>query len=208
MNTKLNITSIVGVKDGIDQIFALINQHLDAYAQNTHDSSQIESCRTYVHQLNGLLDMLELNDITIVSQQMEKLMSELAGRSIEPEPSVVETIQQTTRALLNYLDELIEGALFTLSYELGIPLMLATEYPTSRFEHLQKVKDNNHKMLDMILPDSSFRHDLVRYYQAGIATPIAIQQFLSFYQILEGPSISFLTAAFPSSKHSKVWLFG
>ena len=110
IKTKLNITSVIGVKDGIDQIFALINQHLDAYAQNTNDIPQIESCRTYVHQLNGLLDMLELNDITIVSQQMEKLMSELAERNIEPEPSVVETIQQTTRALLNYLNELIEGA--------------------------------------------------------------------------------------------------
>ncbi|GAB5492449.1 MAG: hypothetical protein Phog2KO_26640 [Phototrophicaceae bacterium] len=92
---------------------------------------------------------------------------------------------ESTAEAIRISDELIEGALFTLSYELGIPLMLATEYPTSRFEHLQKVKDNNHKMLDMILPDSSFRHDLVRYYQAGIATPIAIQQFLSFYQILE-----------------------
>lgn len=81
--------------------------------------------------------------------------------------------------------ELIEGALFTLSYEVGIPLMLATDYPTSRFEHFQKIKENNHKMHQMILPDSAFRHDLVRYYQAGIATPIAIQQFLSFYQILE-----------------------
>ena len=110
INTKLNITSIVGVKDGIDQIFALINQHLDAYAQNTNDAPQIESCRSYVHQLNGLLDMLELNDITIVSQQMEKLMGGLVDGSIEPEPFVIETIQQTTRALLRYLNELIEGA--------------------------------------------------------------------------------------------------
>ncbi|MDH5552670.1 MAG: Hpt domain-containing protein, partial [Nitrosomonas sp.] len=109
-NTKLNITSIIGVKDGIDQIFTLINQHLDAYAQNTNDTPQIESCRTYVHQLNGLLDMLELNDITIVSQQMEKLMSSLTDRNIEPEPFVIETIQHTTRALLHYLNELIEGA--------------------------------------------------------------------------------------------------
>lgn len=108
--TKLDITSIIGIKDGIDQIFLLINKYLEAYAHNTNDSLQIESCLTYVHQLNDLLDMLELNDITIVSQQMEKLMSELAEKNIEPEPSVVETIQQTTHALLHYLNELIEGA--------------------------------------------------------------------------------------------------
>lgn len=108
--TKLNITSVIGVKDGIDQIFALINEHLDTYAQNTDEVNQIESCRTYVHQLNGLLDMLELNDITIVSQQMEKLMGALIDKSVEPTPAVVETFRQATHALLNYLNELIEGA--------------------------------------------------------------------------------------------------
>lgn len=92
---------------------------------------------------------------------------------------------ESTAEAIRISDELIEGALFTLSYELGIPLMLATDYPTSRLEHLENVRANNHKMIDMILPDSSFRHDLVRFYQAGIATPIAILQFLSFYQILE-----------------------
>ena len=92
--------------------------------------------------------------------------------------------QNATEAI-RISDELIEGALFTLSYEIGIPLMLANDYPTSRFEHFQKIKENNHKMNQMILPESNFRYDLVRFYQAGIATPIAIQQFLSFYQILE-----------------------
>lgn len=82
-------------------------------------------------------------------------------------------------------DELIEGALFTLAYELGVPLMLADNYPTSRYENLTKLRDNQHIVHQIILPDSNFRHDLVRYYHAGIASPIATHQFLSFYQILE-----------------------
>ncbi|MEM9954003.1 MAG: hypothetical protein AAF846_20505 [Chloroflexota bacterium] len=82
-------------------------------------------------------------------------------------------------------DELIEGALFTLGYELGVPLILADSYPKSRYENLKKLKANQHIVQQMILPDSNFRHDLVRYYQAGIASPIATHQFLSFYQILE-----------------------
>lgn len=92
---------------------------------------------------------------------------------------------QSTDEAIKISTELIEGALFTLAYEIGIPLMLAENYPSSRYETLQKVKANNHKVHEMILPDSDFRHDLVRYYQAGISSPIAIQQFLSFYQILE-----------------------
>ncbi len=92
---------------------------------------------------------------------------------------------QSTDEAIKTSTELIEGALFTLAYEIGIPLMLAENYPQSRYQSLQKIKANNHKVHEMILPDSNFRHDLVRYYQAGISSPIAIQQFLSFYQILE-----------------------
>lgn len=82
-------------------------------------------------------------------------------------------------------DELIEGALFTLAYEFGISLMLAKDYPKSHVQQAQTIRANSHKMNDILLPNGNFRYDLVRYYQAGIATPIASQQFLSFYQILE-----------------------
>lgn len=92
---------------------------------------------------------------------------------------------QSATEAINISDELIEGALFTLAYEIGIPLMLADAYPTSRYENLQTLKENQHKIKQIILPDGNFRHDLVRYYQVGIASPIASHQFLSFYQILE-----------------------
>lgn len=82
-------------------------------------------------------------------------------------------------------DEIIEGALFTLAYDLGIPLMLADHYPKSRMEHARQLRANRHKVHDIALADGNFRHDWVRYYQAGIASPIASHQFLSFYQILE-----------------------
>jgi|GEM_PF-7073701 len=91
----------------------------------------------------------------------------------------------STQDAINISTELVEGALFTLAYEMGIPLMLAENYPTSRYENLLKIKANNHRMHRITLPDGNFRHDLVRYYQAGVASPIAIQKFLSFYQILE-----------------------
>lgn len=82
-------------------------------------------------------------------------------------------------------DELINGALFTLAYDIGIPLMLASEWPRSRFEYAEKIRTNSHKMNQVLVPNGNFRYDLVRYYQAGLASPIAVQQFLSFYQILE-----------------------
>jgi hypothetical protein len=90
-------------------------------------------------------------------------------------------IQEATRIS----DELIDGTLFTLAYEYGIPMMLATDWPKSRFERLQALKQRDHKLNRVILPQVGFRHDLVRFYQAGLASPIASHRFLAFYQILE-----------------------
>jgi hypothetical protein len=82
-------------------------------------------------------------------------------------------------------DELIEGTLFTLAYDYGISMMLAADWPKSRFERQQTLKKNDHKLNRVILPQAGFRRDLVRLYQAGLASPIATHRFLAFYQILQ-----------------------
>lgn len=83
-------------------------------------------------------------------------------------------------------DELIEGTLFTLAYDYGIPMMLATDWPQSRFERQQTIKQHDHNLQRVILPQVGFRRDLLRFYQAGISSPIAAHRFLSFYQVLQG----------------------
>lgn len=82
-------------------------------------------------------------------------------------------------------DELIDSTLFTLAYDYSLPLMLAEKWPPSRFERVQAFQENNHRLKGIITPDASFRRDLVRLYQAGLAAPIATHQFLSYYQIME-----------------------
>lgn len=109
-NTKLNISSVIGLRDGIKQIFSLIHEYLESYSQNTKETAQLESCRGYVHQLNGLLEMLELNNVAIISNKMEKLMSALIQKHISPEPVALKALNQTSDALMRYLYELIDGA--------------------------------------------------------------------------------------------------
>ena len=112
MNTrsKLNISSVIGLRDGIDQIFSLIHEYLDSYSQNTEKIAQLESCRDYVHQLNGLLEMLELNNVAIISNKMEELINALIQKDINPEPMTLKVLKQTSDALMRYLLDLIEGA--------------------------------------------------------------------------------------------------
>ena len=108
--TKLNIASIIGIQDGINQIFSLIEQYLDAYIQNLDDDTQIDSFRQSIHQLNGLLEMLELDGLTIISQRIGKLTDALIQEKIKPESATLNTLKQTVSALLHYLHELIHGA--------------------------------------------------------------------------------------------------
>ncbi|SFP82231.1 chemosensory pili system protein ChpA (sensor histidine kinase/response regulator) [Nitrosomonas cryotolerans] len=107
---KLNIASIIGIQDGINQIFSLIEQYLDAYIQNLDDDTQIDSFRQSIHQLNGLLEMLELDGLTIISQRIGKLTDTLIQEKIKPESATLNTLKQTVSALLHYLHELIHGA--------------------------------------------------------------------------------------------------
>ncbi len=107
---KLNIASIIGIKDGIYQVFALIDQNLDVYSKHPSNTSLINDCRKYIHQLDGLLEMLNLTSITIVTEKMEQLVAAVISKKIEPSPPIFDALKQSTKALLYYLNELIEGA--------------------------------------------------------------------------------------------------
>lgn len=107
---KLNIASIIGIKDGIDQVFALIDQTLEVYSQHPEKLNLLNDCRNYIHQLDGLLEMLGLTSITVVTEKMEQLVEALTNKKVEPAPPVFDALKQSTKALLFYLNELIDGA--------------------------------------------------------------------------------------------------
>ena len=107
--TKPNITSIIGLKEGINQIFSLIEHDFDIFAKYPSDITQIDSCRRYYYQLDGLLEMLELNSITTINGNVEQLMGALIEKETEPNQNVLDALRQITHALHHYLNELIEG---------------------------------------------------------------------------------------------------
>lgn len=106
---EVNIASIIGIKDGIDQVFALIDQNLDVYRQHPGNDKFIKDCRSYIHQLDGLLEMLNLNSIGIVTEKMEQVIDALIVKKIQPGDDVIDALKQSTKALLFYLNELIDG---------------------------------------------------------------------------------------------------
>ncbi|MBE7526331.1 MAG: Hpt domain-containing protein [Burkholderiales bacterium] len=107
--TRINISSVMGIREAIEQIFTLIHRHFDSYAADTDDIRQIEESRYYMHQLNGMLEMLELNGVAFVGQSVEGLLSALQEQRIEPEAPVLTVARQAIRSIYRYLDALIDG---------------------------------------------------------------------------------------------------
>ncbi|SFU30157.1 chemosensory pili system protein ChpA (sensor histidine kinase/response regulator) [Nitrosomonas eutropha] len=108
-DTRINISSVMGIREAIEQIFTLIHRHFDAYATDTDDTRQIEECRYYMHQLNGMLEMLELSGVAFVGISVEELLTALQERRIEPEAQTLVVARQAIRSIYRYLDALIDG---------------------------------------------------------------------------------------------------
>jgi chemosensory pili system protein ChpA (sensor histidine kinase/response regulator) len=110
MHTRLNISSIAGTKGSIHEFFSLILLNLDAFSRNPGNLEHIHICRTYIHQLNGLFEMLELKNIHIVSGKIEQLIIVLAEKQLNPDTATINTIRQSAKSTLDYLNDLIDGA--------------------------------------------------------------------------------------------------
>ncbi len=106
---KLNISSIIGIKEGIYQVFSLIDQNLDAYVKYPDKINPIRDCKNYIHQLDGLFEMLGLSSIRIISDKMEQLVEALVTNKIQPNSQICDALKQCNKALLYYLNELIDG---------------------------------------------------------------------------------------------------
>ncbi|MCC6917001.1 Hpt domain-containing protein [Nitrosomonas sp.] len=107
--TRISISSVMGIREAIEQIFTLIHRHFDSYAADTGDTRQIEECHYYMHQLNGMLEMLELNGVVFVGQNVEGLLAALKEQRITPDTQVLTAARQAIRSIYRYLDALIDG---------------------------------------------------------------------------------------------------
>ena len=107
--TRINISSVMGIREAIEQIFTLIHRHFDSYTADIDDTRQIEECRYYMHQLNGMLEMLELNGVAFIGHHVEALLTVLHERRIEPDAQALAVTRQAIRSIYRYLDALIDG---------------------------------------------------------------------------------------------------
>ena len=59
------------VKGEIEETLQQARQALEAYVDNPKDKSQIKFCLSYLHQINGTLQMVEFYGAALLAEEME-----------------------------------------------------------------------------------------------------------------------------------------
>jgi hypothetical protein len=88
-------------------------------------------------------------------------------------------------AALKSSTSIIDVCLFELSYLKGVTLFLEEEFPRRQPRVKPFQFGDSTKADELPLPRVNFNSDIIRFYQRGMSTDDPVNQFLSFYQVLE-----------------------
>lgn len=61
------------VRGEIEQTLTQSQQALEAYVENREDTARLRFCLNYLHQVNGTLQMVELQGAALLTEEMENL---------------------------------------------------------------------------------------------------------------------------------------
>lgn len=97
------------VKKELDETLKQSAQALEAYTEDTSDTTQLRFCATYLHQVQGILQMLELYGASMLAEEMEQVSrSILDGKVSRPEEGY-EVLMRAILSLSDYLDKIQGG---------------------------------------------------------------------------------------------------
>jgi chemosensory pili system protein ChpA (sensor histidine kinase/response regulator) len=97
------------VKPELDQTLRQVRGEIESFAENPADSSRMQMCVGYLHQVQGTLHMVELYAPAMVAEELEKLAQALQeGRVADPDEACA-TLMRGTVLLPDYLERLQGG---------------------------------------------------------------------------------------------------
>ncbi len=102
-----------GLKWVIDEIYESLKQarvHLESFVEDDEDSSQLQFCTTYLHQVSGSLNMLELSGAALLSEEMECLSQAIYDDKVIRREDSFEVLMRALIQLPDYLERLQRGA--------------------------------------------------------------------------------------------------
>jgi len=129
---ELDYTTLKWVKDEIQESLNQTRQALEAYVDNPNDSTQIRFCATYLHQIYGTLQMVEIYGGALLAEEMELLANAISQGKVSRKDDAYEVLMRAILQLPAYLEHLENG-----QQDMPVILLpLLNDLRTARGEHL------------------------------------------------------------------------
>ena len=109
LQEQIDFTTLNWVKQELDETLRQARQALEAYAEDTADSSLMRFCATYLHQVQGTLRMVELYGAAMVVEEMERVAQAILDNQIRNLDDAFEALLRGTLQLPDYLERLQSG---------------------------------------------------------------------------------------------------
>ena len=109
MGEELDYTTLKWVKDEIQESLNQTSQALETYVENPGDAAQLRFCATYLHQVYGTLQMVEIYGGALLAEEMEKVANALLNAEIGRKDDAIEVLMRAILQLPSYLEGLEHG---------------------------------------------------------------------------------------------------
>jgi len=128
----LDYTTLKWVKDEIRESLDQTRQALEAYVENPDDETQIRFCATYLHQIYGTLQMVEIYGGALLAEEMELLANAISQGKVSRKDDAYDVLMRAILQLPAYLEHLENG-----QQDMPVILLpLLNDLRTARGEHL------------------------------------------------------------------------
>ena len=107
--SKIDPGTLGWVKTEIDETLKQARLALESFAENTGDDSQLRFCNTYLHQVHGTLQMVELDGAAMLAREIESAVQAVLDGKTPPEHATIEVLIRGVLTLPDYLARLQAG---------------------------------------------------------------------------------------------------
>ncbi|MDJ0653079.1 MAG: Hpt domain-containing protein [Xanthomonadales bacterium] len=109
LHDDIDFTTLSWVKQELDETLKQARQALEAYVEDTSDTSQMRFCATYLHQVQGTLRMVELYGAALVVEEMEHVALGLLEDEVADTDEAYAMLMRGIVQLPDYLERLQGG---------------------------------------------------------------------------------------------------
>ncbi len=109
MGKNNDYSTLAWVKQEIDETLDHARQSLEEYVENTDDLAQLRFCTTYLHQVAGTLQMVELYGASLIAEEMEQLGKGLLNNEVPQKQDAYELLMRSILQLPDYLEKILTG---------------------------------------------------------------------------------------------------